>query len=86
MNTAKKMSRPIISKKKLSQLQGRGRDNVSSTISTQSDYVSNIPSQSMAETRKDVGEIKVLPLNSLINYENEMQYEKRQEKKKVKWI
>lgn len=58
MNTDKKTSRPIISKKKLSQLQGRGRDNVNSTTSAQSDNKTDITSQTTAETREDIGETK----------------------------
>lgn len=71
MNTAKKTSRPIISKKKLSQLQGRGRGNVNSTTSAQSDNKTDIPSQTTAETRKDSGEIKKLLTTKFANQLNE---------------
>lgn len=53
MNTAKKMSRPIISKKKLSELQGK--DNGSSTSTAQSDNKS-IPAASSQTTAESIKE------------------------------
>lgn len=56
MDTAKKMSRPIISKKKLSELQGKNNGSSTSTAQSDNKSIPAASSQTAAESRKE-GEI-----------------------------